>query len=51
MFPVIKVRIQGLDPAAFYAVLLEFRQIESNRWKYINGEWIAGKAKLKLSLG
>ena len=43
MFPVIKVRISGLDPSAFYAVLLEFKQIGGNRWKYINGEWIAGE--------
>ena len=43
MFPVIKVNVKGLDPNAFYAVYLEFRQIDSNRWKYINGEWIAGE--------
>ena len=49
MFPVIKVRISGLDPSAFYAVLLEFKQIGGNRWKYINGEWIAGEFLLLLS--
>ena len=49
MFPVIKVRISGLDPSAFYAVLLEFKQIGGNRWKYINGEWIAGEFLLVLS--
>ena len=43
MFPVIKVRVSGLDPSAFYSVMLEFKQIESSRWKYINGEWLAGK--------
>lgn len=42
MFPVIKVRVSGLDPSAFYSVMLEFKQIESSRWKYINGEWLAG---------
>ena len=42
MFPVIKVAISGLDPSAFYSVHLEFRQIEHNRHKYINGEWMAG---------
>eukprot|EP00095_Tigriopus_kingsejongensis_P000263 maker-scaffold329_size204955-snap-gene-0.12 protein:Tk00263 transcript:maker-scaffold329_size204955-snap-gene-0.12-mRNA-1 annotation:"AGAP011927-PA" len=42
MFPVIKVQVEGLDPHAFYAVLLEFRQIENNRFKYINGEWLTG---------
>jgi brachyury protein len=49
MFPVIKVRISGLEPNAFYTVLLEFRQIENNRWKYINGEWLPGeKASLRV---
>ena len=42
MFPVIKVRITGLEPAAFYSILLEFKQIEQTRWKYINGEWLSG---------
>ena len=43
MFPLIKVKINGLQPEALYSVLLEFKQIDNNRWKYINGEWIAGK--------
>ena len=42
MFPVIKVRINGLEPTAFYSILLEFKQIEQTRWKYINGEWLSG---------
>ena len=25
-----------------YTVLLEFKQIETHRWKYVNGEWLAG---------
>ena len=25
-----------------YSVLLEFQQIENHRWKYVNGEWLAG---------
>ena len=25
-----------------YSVLLEFQQIETHRWKYVNGEWLAG---------
>ena len=25
-----------------YTVLLEFQQIETHRWKYVNGEWLAG---------
>ena len=43
MFPVIKASLSGLEPTAFYSVFVEFRQIDDNRWKYINGEWLAGK--------
>ena len=46
MFPLIKVKLTGLHPKTFYSVVLEFKQIDNNRWKYINGEWIAGKVKL-----
>ena len=42
MFPVIKVRISGLDPSAFYSILLEFKQIDLTRWKYIGGQWLSG---------
>ena len=45
MFPVIKANISGLEPNTFYSVILEFKQIEKNRWKYINGEWLAGNIK------
>jgi len=41
MFPVIKVRVTGLEPSAFYSILLEFTQIDQTRWKYINGEWLS----------
>ena len=37
-----QVRISGLDPSAMYSVLLEFVQVENHRWKYVNGEWLAG---------
>ena len=46
MFPVIKVALTGLDPSTFYTIHLEFRQIEHNRHKYINGEWMAGKQNI-----
>uniref|UniRef100_A0A182QFS6 T-box domain-containing protein n=1 Tax=Anopheles farauti TaxID=69004 RepID=A0A182QFS6_9DIPT len=42
MFPVVKVTASGLDPTAMYTVLLEFSQVDSHRWKYVNGEWVAG---------
>lgn len=31
MFPVVKVTVNGLDPAAMYSLLLEFIQIEQHR--------------------
>lgn len=40
MFPVVKVTATGLDPTAMYTVLLEFSQVDSHRWKYVNGEWV-----------
>ena len=42
MFPVIRAKIGGLQPDAFYEVLLEFKQVEETRFKYINGEWLTG---------
>lgn len=42
MFPVVKVSVSGLDPAAMYTLLLEFVQIDPHRWKYVNGEWVPG---------
>ncbi|CAG9127125.1 unnamed protein product [Plutella xylostella] len=42
MFPVVKVSAGGLDPTAMYTVLLEFVQVDSHRWKYVNGEWVPG---------
>uniref|UniRef100_A0A182V6S4 T-box domain-containing protein n=1 Tax=Anopheles merus TaxID=30066 RepID=A0A182V6S4_ANOME len=41
MFPVVKVTATGLDPTAMYTVLLEFSQVDSHRWKYVNGEWVS----------
>lgn len=42
MFPVIKVAISNLDPGGLYTVAIEFVQMESHRWKYVNGEWAPG---------
>jgi len=46
MFPVVKISASGLDPAAMYTVLLEFVQIDSHRWKYVNGEWVSPSTDL-----
>ncbi|KAK3097860.1 hypothetical protein FSP39_013903 [Pinctada imbricata] len=42
MFPVFKVGISGLDPNAMYTLLLDFVQVDTHRWKYVNGDWVAG---------
>lgn len=42
MFPVFKTSISGLDPNSMYTILLDFVQVDNHRWKYVNGEWVAG---------
>ncbi|CAG2180056.1 unnamed protein product, partial [Oppiella nova] len=42
MFPVIKLNVEGLEPRAMYSVAIEFVQIGAHRWKYMNGDWVAG---------
>ncbi|XP_074663222.1 T-box transcription factor T-like [Tubulanus polymorphus] len=42
MFPVLRIRVQGLDPAAMYSLMLDFDPVESHRWRYVNGDWVPG---------
>lgn len=42
MFPVIRLKIAGLEPRGMYSIALEFDQIGAHRWKYVNGNWVAG---------
>lgn len=42
MFPVVKIRITGLNPTGFYQMKLEFVQIGTSRWKYMSGGWQTG---------
>ena len=42
MFPVLKLNVRGLEPNAMYSILLDFVAVEDHRWKYVNGEWVAG---------
>jgi brachyury protein len=42
MFPVFRCSVTGLDPSAMYTLLLDFVQVDSHRWKYVNGDWVAG---------
>ena len=42
MFPVLKLNIRGLESNAMCSILLDFVAVEDHRWKYVNGEWVAG---------
>lgn len=42
MFPLIRCQVHHLDPRAMYSITLEFVQLGSHRWKYLNGAWVAG---------
>lgn len=42
MFPIVRLSIEGLEPRAMYTLALEFVQLETHRWKYVNGEWVPG---------
>lgn len=42
MFPVVRIRVSGLEPRAFYQLQLEFVQVGAARWKYMNGGWVSG---------
>lgn len=42
MFPLIRCQIDGLEHRAMYSIVLEFVQIGTHRWKYLNGNWVAG---------
>nr|P56158.1 RecName: Full=T-box transcription factor T; AltName: Full=AS-T; AltName: Full=Brachyury protein homolog; AltName: Full=Protein T [Halocynthia roretzi]BAA03910.1 Brachyury (T) [Halocynthia roretzi] len=42
MFPVLKLTASGLEPNSMYSFLLDFAPADSNRWKYVNGEWVPG---------
>ncbi|XP_055346287.1 T-box transcription factor T-A-like [Paramacrobiotus metropolitanus] len=46
LFPVVKLRLTGLEPHRMYAVRMDFIQKENCRWKYCDGSWSkAGKAE------
>lgn len=42
MFPVLKVNVKNLDPNAMYSIILDFKVIDSHRWKFANGIWKMG---------
>ena len=42
MFPVVKVKLAGLEPVTLYSIILEFKQTDLTKWKFTNGSWISG---------
>nr|AHA51269.1 T-box domain-containing protein [Beroe forskalii] len=42
MFPVLKIKLSGLDPHGMYSLCLGFTPVDNHRWKYVNGEWVPG---------
>ncbi|KAF0992035.1 hypothetical protein HZS_618, partial [Henneguya salminicola] len=40
LFPVYKVKVIGLETNEMYKFELDFKLVESCRWKYGNGEWL-----------
>nr|WCC58477.1 brachyury 3 [Margelopsis haeckelii] len=42
MFPVLKLSTEGLDPDSMYTVMLDFVPVDSQRWKFVSGEWSCG---------
>ena len=46
LFPIMRLKIRGLDPAKMYSVSMDFGQVGQNRYKYAEGGWqSAGKAE------
>lgn len=39
MFPVVRIRLHGLEPTAMYSVALEFEQSSTCKWKFSDGAW------------
>ena len=42
MFPVFRCSVTGLAASGMYTFLLDFVQVDSHRWKYVNGDWVPG---------
>lgn len=42
MFPVLKIKVEGLDPSSMYTVNMDFSISDNHRWKFMNGRWIRG---------
>lgn len=46
MFPILKVRSEGMDPQKKYCVMLTIGPVDEARYKFCNGRWaISGRAE------
>ena len=43
MFPTLKVRVSGLRPKQFYAVLLQLTTFDDKRYRYVYHRWVSKK--------
>eukprot|EP00128_Syssomonas_multiformis_P001972 Colp12_sorted_trinity150504_noHs@9166 len=40
LFPILKIRVEGLDPTANYSILLDFPAVCNTRWKFNGKCWV-----------
>ncbi len=45
MFPTVRASVAGLEPDALYDLLLEFRQVGRDRWRFIDQKWRPGEVQ------
>lgn len=46
LFPIMQLKVRGLDTQRMYSVVMDFQQKGQNRWKFCDGGWThAGKAE------
>ena len=46
MFPILKTRIDGLDPQKKYFIILDIVPLDDARYKFCNGQWaVSGRAE------
>jgi len=46
MFPILKSRVEGLDPQKKYFIILDIVPLDDARYKFCNGQWaVSGRAE------
>ncbi|KAI0984357.1 hypothetical protein GJ496_006959 [Pomphorhynchus laevis] len=43
MFPILRTKLQGLQPESMYKISLRFKCADGHRWRFVNGEWQHGQ--------